>query len=42
MAQEAKPEDEVSAVSHEILLDAFDALFYEILVRTAHAYTVRT
>ena len=27
MAQEAKPEDEVSAVSHEVLLDAFDTLF---------------
>ena len=27
MAKEAKPEDEVSAVSHEALLDAFDTLF---------------
>ena len=27
MAKEAKPEDEVSAVSHEVLLDAFDTLF---------------
>ena len=27
MAQEAKPEDEVSVISHEVILDTFDALF---------------